>query len=168
MKLIAITRADGGLSLMRIIGDALAADEIEKWKTTAPGQYISHIEVDEENLPQDRAFRDAWMLTGDQVQIDMERAREIAKQCVRQRRRELFPDWDVEWMKAQESGDAARMAAVAAVRQTLRDATDVSRLTAAADPDALKAAALAVITELPDAMEQADAAEAADAVSATL
>jgi hypothetical protein len=75
MAIIAITRSDGGVSIMRTVGNADVAAEIEKWKSVKEG-YVSHKEITEAEIPADRTFRDAWK---PDLSVDLPKARVIAK-----------------------------------------------------------------------------------------
>jgi len=94
-------------------------------------------------VPTDRTFRGAWQFNGAAVEIDMAAALGIHKDNLRAERAPRLADLDVAYMKALEAGTGA--AEIATQKQTLRDITGDARLTAAADPDALKALTLAVL-----------------------
>lgn len=101
------------------------------------------------DLPADDTFRGAfvWVEAG-RIDIDMQRARAIAQDRVREVRAPKLAALDVEFMRAVESGDSAKQAQVAAQKQRLRDATADPRLLSASSPEALKAAMDAVRGEL--------------------
>lgn len=65
--MIVIQKTGGGVSVMRLIGDANAAECIEQWKTVHPGEYVSHAEVAEADLPKDRGTRTSWRLVNGKV-----------------------------------------------------------------------------------------------------
>ena len=76
---VAISRADGGVSIMYVIeGDV--STEIEKWRASFPGQYQSHREI--QTVPADRTFRNAWK---PDLTPDVKKAIEIQKAIVRTR-----------------------------------------------------------------------------------
>ena len=62
MRVIAINRSDGLVSIMRIIDDTLVIqDEINKWEETMLGiTAISYQEVSESDIPTDWTNRNAW------------------------------------------------------------------------------------------------------------
>jgi hypothetical protein len=93
-------------------------------------------------VPQDRTFRGAWQFSGDVVEIDMAKAREIHKDALRAERNPRFDALDAEWFRAAETADTDAQASVAAQKQALRDVTADTRIDAAATPDALKALTL--------------------------
>ena len=57
------------------------------------------------------------------IGIDLEKAKEIHKEHIRNVRNPLLQAKDVEYMRAQEAGDTEKTAAVVAEKQALRDAT---------------------------------------------
>lgn len=93
-------------------------------------------------VPQDRTFRGAWQFSGDAVEIDMAKARDIHRDRLRAERASRLSDWDAAWFRAAETGDADAQAAIAEVKQALRDVTADPRIAAAETPDELKALTL--------------------------
>ena len=69
--------------------------------------------------------------------IDMSKAKELHKDNIRNARSLKFPDLDVEYNKAQETG--ADTTAIVAKKQALRDAPADSAIDAATTTDQLKA-----------------------------
>ena len=69
--------------------------------------------------------------------IDMAKAKELHKDNIRNARSLKFPDLDVEYNKAQETG--ADATAIVAKKQALRDAPADSAIDAATTTDQLKA-----------------------------
>ena len=74
------------------------------------------------------------------ININMDKARDIHRDKVRQARKPLLEAKDVAFMRAVEAGDTDAQATVAAEKQALRDATADAAIDAATTPDALKAA----------------------------
>lgn len=56
-----------GVAVMRLVNDADPAKCIEQWKQAHPGQYVSHVEMDEADLPKDRSARSTWRLVNGKV-----------------------------------------------------------------------------------------------------
>lgn len=108
------------------------------------------IEASKTTVPESRAFRNAWVLEGDIIIVDMDLARDVAKDKIREAREPLLKDLDVEYLRLSESGTAANE--VIAAKQKLRDATADTRLDAAEDPAALEEAMNAIIDEMKDAV----------------
>ena len=94
-------------------------------------------------VPSDRTFRGAWQFSGDAVEVDMTKAREIHKDNLRAERAPRLEALDVEYMKALEAGSGAD--AIAAQKKTLRDVTSDAKIANASTPDALKALDLATL-----------------------
>lgn len=137
MKPITITRADGGVSFLIPVKDDFNADaEIEKWKGVNPGQYVSHREVEPGKIPQDRTFRNAWK---PDFSHDMAKARDMQRERMRETRKPMLAALDVEYQRADESGDATAKRAIAKRKQELRDVTAHPDIEAADTTEKLKA-----------------------------
>jgi hypothetical protein len=67
---LVIAKASGGVAVMRLLNDGDAATCLEQWKAVNPGEYVSHAQVAEESLPQDRSQRSLWSLVNGAVVID--------------------------------------------------------------------------------------------------
>jgi len=83
-----------------------------------------------ENIPEDRYFRDAWRLGGG-IKIDRPHAEKIHMHNLRKVRDDKLKAEDVEYQRALEYRDDAKMNAVAARKKKLRDMptdTDLSGL----------------------------------------
>lgn len=59
------------------------------------------------------------------IGINVDKAKEIHKNIIREVRNPLLQKKDVEYMKALEAGDSEKIAAVAAEKQALRDVTKI-------------------------------------------
>jgi len=136
--MILINRFDGGVSLMRLIGEAKADEEIGKWSKRNPGMYRSHIEIKDESVPTDRTFRDAWVLSGAGVIVDMNRARELWREVMRRARADRFAELDVQYMRAIETEDSAAASAIVKKKEELRGVTLLPDIDAATTPAELR------------------------------
>lgn len=96
------------------------------------------------STPSDRAFRGAWQFEGEAVSVDMDKARDIQKDNIRQERAPKLEALDVQTMLAMETGTG--MAEVAAAKQVLRDVIDDPRIAAASTPDDLQELTLEALT----------------------
>lgn len=99
---------------------------------------IAYRVVDEADVPTDRTFRNAWTDDGKTIVHDMVRAREIWKDKMRAARAPILASLDVQYMKADEAGDATAKKTVAAQKQALRDAPEDPAIAAAQTVDDLK------------------------------
>tara|TARA_R110000772_G_scaffold258290_1_gene375452 strand:- start:460 stop:822 length:363 start_codon:yes stop_codon:yes gene_type:complete len=89
-------------------------------------------------VPADRNFRGAWVLNGSVISEDIDSAKEIFKDKIREVRKPLLEAKDVELMKALET--SASTTAIAAAKDALRDAPAASAITSASTIAELKAA----------------------------
>jgi hypothetical protein len=77
--------------------------------------------VDSAKLPDDRVFRGAW--TTD-CKVDMDKAKEIWLDKIRDVRNKRLAELDIEWMRAMENGENKEASNIAAIKQSLRDITE--------------------------------------------
>ena len=91
-------------------------------------------------VPANRDFRGAWSLSGSVISEDMDKAKEIFKDKIREVRGPLLEAEDVVYMKALEAGDTDAQAASVTKKNALRDAPAASAISSASDIAALKAA----------------------------
>jgi flagellar motor switch/type III secretory pathway protein FliN len=59
------------------------------------------------------------------IQINLEKALEIHKTKIREKRESVFKDLDIQFMKALEQGNTTLSAEIGAKKQALRDITDI-------------------------------------------
>ena len=100
----------------------------------------NQIDASSATVPSDRHFRGAWSLSGSVISEDMDAAKAIFKDKIREVRAPLLEAEDVTYMKALEAGDSDAQAASVTKKAALRDAPAPSAITNAADIAALKAA----------------------------
>jgi hypothetical protein len=134
MKRIAYTRPDGGVSVV-IPANGQNIDYILAKDIPADATNVTVIDA----VPTDRAFRDAWTFDGKSFGHDMVKAREIHRDRLRVQRAPLLSALDVAYARADEAGDIAAKAKIAADKQALRDITTDPAIDAAQSADELKA-----------------------------
>lgn len=98
----------------------------------------NQIDAASATVPANRDFRGAWVLDGSVISEDMDKAKEIFKDKIREVRKPLLEAKDVELMKALEAGTSTT--AIATAKDALRDATDASAIADASTIAELKAA----------------------------
>lgn len=91
-------------------------------------------------VPANRDFRGAWSLSGSVISEDLDKAKELFKDKIREVRGPLLASEDVVYMKALEADDATAKAASVTKKQALRDAPAAAAIDAATDIAGLKAA----------------------------
>src|SRR5688572_63998 len=94
-------------------------------------QGISYLIVDAGDLPQDRAFRNGWVVQGQSIVHDMDKCRAIHRDFIRSMRKPRFEALDAIWMRCTAAGDVAGASAAEAKRQLLRDATSFQAISSA-------------------------------------
>jgi len=91
-------------------------------------------------VPSDRHFRGAWTLNGKVISEDMDAAKVIFKDKIREVRAPLLEAEDVVYMKALEADDADAKTASVNKKKALRDAPAAKAITDADTIAKLKAA----------------------------
>ena len=91
-------------------------------------------------VPSDRHFRNAWSLSGSTITEDMDAAKVIFKDKIREVRKPLLEAQDVVYMKALEDDDASAQTAAKNAKKALRDAPAASAISSADTITKLKAA----------------------------
>ena len=94
----------------------------------------------EVTVPANRDFRGAWSLSGKVISEDLDKAKEIFKDKIREVRGPLLEAEDVVYMKAMEAGDSSAKTASATKKNALRDAPAASAIGSASTIAELKAA----------------------------
>lgn len=145
MKKIVYSLPDGRMCVVNpVINTFPALERITEdeavWRAMkdVPEGAVNVTIVDHLALPRDRYFRDAWVINGGAVEHDMDKCRAIHRTNLRYLRTQKFTALDVEFMRAQESGDHATIDAIIKVKQELRDVTALPAIDSAATPDELK------------------------------
>lgn len=148
---IAYTRPDGGASIV------IAAPKKDLERVLGPlsdAEYRAHVmqrsipadATDIKELPdnwtppdKDRTFRNAWKHSGGQFSVDMEKARDIHRERIRQARESKMAALDVAYQRADEKADSKAKADISAKKQALRDLPADPAIEAAKTPDELRA-----------------------------
>ena len=83
--------------------------------------------MEEKDLPLDKSFIGAWNYdhANKKIGIDIEKAKEIQKDNIRQIRNKLLKEEDINFLKAVESGDTLEQNSSANRKQILRDLPEI-------------------------------------------
>lgn len=100
-KRIIYTNSDGGFSVIIPAPDADLSIEQIAAKDVPPNTEYKIVDVSE--IPTDREFRTAWQQLDDKIEINFDKAKEITKKRLREERKSLLAQQDVEFLKAIES-----------------------------------------------------------------
>jgi hypothetical protein len=101
MKRIIYTNTDGGISVIIPAPDSDLTIEQIAAKDVPPNTDYKIVDVSE--IPIDREFRSAWQQFDDKIEINFDKAKEITKKRLREERKSLLAQQDVEFLKAIES-----------------------------------------------------------------
>lgn len=105
-------------------------------------------QVPESAISPDRTFRNAWKKKTGGIDIDLSKARDIAKDIIRQERPPVLERLDAEYFKAHEIGDALKLEEVVNNKVKARDATEDTRIRDAKTPDDLKSVMNTIVEEI--------------------
>ena len=100
-KRIIYTNSDGGFSVIIPAPDANLSIEQIAAKDVPPNTEYKIVDVSE--IPKDREFRTAWQQLDDKIEINFDKAKEITKKRLREERKSLLAQQDVEFLKAIET-----------------------------------------------------------------
>jgi hypothetical protein len=100
----------------------------------------NQIDASTASVPSDRHFRNAWSLSGKVISEDMDAAKAIFKDKIREVRKPLLEAEDLVYMKALEADDASAKTASVNKKKALRDAPAASAISSADTIAKLKAA----------------------------
>lgn len=152
MKRIIFTRPDGGLTV--VVPNINTFPERENitedealqraWKKDVPADAINPQIVEESAIPADRIFRNAWKAGVSRIEHDMEKCRAIHRDTLRALRAPKLACLDVEFQRSYK--DPAKLDAIEAEKQILRDVTKDPSIEAAKTPEELKLAVPAVLS----------------------
>jgi hypothetical protein len=132
MKRIIYQNSEGGVSVI------IPTESVELALKDVP-EGVAYEIVEDDAIPADRFFRNAWVANGAAVDVDLDKAKDIGHDMRRAARAEEFAPLDAVIAK-QIPGTSATEAEVA--RQEIRDkyAAIQVEIDAAEDPDQIKAA----------------------------
>ena len=114
---IIFTNDNGGVSTCIPTGEISIDAVMTKDVPAGRGARI----VDQNSLPRDNDFYDAWEMDATSVTVNLDKAKEITKKRLRAEREPLLAAQDVLFQRALESG--ADTTAIVAEKQRLRDIT---------------------------------------------
>jgi hypothetical protein len=135
MKRIIYQNESGGVSVIIPTGE-LSIEEVAA-KDVPEG--VPYEIVEDDAIPADRFFRNAWVANGAAVDVDLDKAKSIGHDIRRTQRAEEFQPFDEVIMKQIPGVDAAE---AEAARQAIRDkyAAVQDAVNTAKTPDAIKVA----------------------------
>ena len=132
MKRIIYQNLEGGVSVI------IPTESVELALKDVP-EGVAYEIVEDDAIPADRFFRNAWVANGAAVEVDLDQAKSIGHDIRRTQRAEEFKPFDDIIAKQIPGADAI---AAEANRQAIRDkyAQVQAAINAASDPEEIKAA----------------------------
>ena len=132
MKRIIYQNSEGGVSVI------IPTESVELALKDVP-EGVAYEIVEDDAIPADRFFRNAWVANGAAVEVDLDKAKDIGHDIRRTQRAEEFKPFDDIIAKQIPGADAT---AAEASRQDIRDkyAQVQAAINAASDPEEIKAA----------------------------
>jgi hypothetical protein len=132
MKRIIYQSESGGISVI------IPTESVELALKDVP-EGVAYEIVEDDAIPADRFFRNAWVANGAAVEVDLDQAKSIGHDIRRTQRAEEFKPYDEVIAKQIPGVDAAE---AEAARQAIRDkyAAVQDAVNAAKTPDAIKVA----------------------------
>jgi hypothetical protein len=113
MKII-FQNQEGGISVIHPTGEL----SIEEVAAKDVPQGVAYEIVEDDAIPSDRFFRNAWVANGAAVDVDLDKAKDIGHDIRRQQRAEEFKPYDEVIAKQIPGVDAVE---AEAARQAIRD-----------------------------------------------
>ncbi len=151
----AITMADGSVAVMQTFDEVSIEECLAKWHPVELAKVVSHRPVKVSDIPTDRTFRGAWVLSGEAIVHDMEKARDIKRDMLRRERGPELEALDMAALRIlSESMDRSALAEIAEQKQKLRDAPASAKLDLAETPEDLKALTLTDVTTAKAALAE--------------
>lgn len=120
MQVIIFKNDNGGVSTCIPTGEISIEAVLDKDVPKGKGARI----VDQNSLPPDNDFYDAWEMDDTSVTVNLAKAKEITKNRLRAERKPLLEAQDVAFQRALETG--ADTTAIVAEKQRLRDITKLA------------------------------------------
>lgn len=92
----------------------------------------------EYDIPSDRAFREAWSVDTENsvITVDLEKAKDLWREKIRDARKSKFTELDAEYMKALETNGDTSL--IISEKQNLRNAPNDENINSANSVEALK------------------------------
>jgi hypothetical protein len=148
MKKLVYTNAQEGVSIVypvpksnveQILGP-LTDEDYEKhvYSVSIPKDAKNPRALDDNEIPKDRYFRDAWIDNNGKLDIHLLKARDVHINKLRELRNEKLKASDAILLKALETQDRHQIKSISLLRQSLRDMPQTINLDSITDLEKLK------------------------------
>ncbi len=96
MRIYVLTKVDGSVSIMHVLGDKVPELQVAKMGFPEGEQVVEIEEISDSDIPKSRKYRDAWTKPkGKPIECDMGKCRDIFIHEVRRARGQKFNDLGV-------------------------------------------------------------------------
>jgi hypothetical protein len=130
---------DGSIGIMTTVLDETRPED-EFLKCTP--EYVDNVEghrpMEESEMPEDRYFRGAWTHSDDKINVDMDKAKDIHRNVLRELRKPKLEALDIEFIRADETFDDEEKSLIRIKKQELRDVTQAPEIVNAKSLEELK------------------------------
>lgn len=134
-----IEKKDGSVAIMITTSDDInVLDEMDKFDKEHKELINSVSFINEDDIPEDMYFREAWMYRDEKIIIDLDKAREVHRNVLRVLRNPKLQALDIEFMKAVEQFDEEEQALIRVKKEELRNMTQDPGILNAQTPEELK------------------------------
>jgi len=146
MSTYAIVRNDDTVSIMQLLESSDPHAEIAKWPEEDQKTVARVFEVQVDTLPFSRTFRNAWRFKDGKITIDLEAAKQLKMQTIRNIRDEQLRALDRVFMFAIERNDSNALLQIRNRKQELRNLPDTDVFAGISDLDELENFLPAILT----------------------
>lgn len=136
MKLL-YTQSNGVCAIVTPISES--GETLEQIIEKAVPAGTPYVQVEDTEIPTDRSYRNAWVVNGDKITVDLAKAKAVHQDKIRVARDPIMKQLDVQYLRAVERGDTAQQTAIARQKQALRDAPADPAIANATTIDELRA-----------------------------
>lgn len=157
MKKLAYTRPeDNGLTIIipaskesieQILGSLTDEEYEQQVINRAIPEGVDYVEIDDNDIPESREFRNAWKIQDNKIDFDLDKARDIQLERIRKAREPHLKELDTAYIVADEQEDDARKQEIKEAKQALRDITEPLK---ALEPESIEDIRAAFPQELLD------------------
>lgn len=98
----------------------------------------SYSEITIDDVPSDRTYRNAWRENAGKIEVDLNEAKQIKLNEIRELRNKQLAALDYEYIKADEASSVAQKSIIAAKKQSLRDLPATEKFAGVTTPEQLK------------------------------
>lgn len=112
--------------ILSVVHPVEGLEQLTEDRLTAKG--IDYTAVEENDIPSNRVFRDAWEMTGKNINVSLTKSKVLHMGRLRILRDKQLQSLDVEYIKALELENATKLQSIKETKKLLRDMPDTESL----------------------------------------